>query len=147
MKTVIKLFVLTLAAGATAPLLAHHSFAEFNANEMITVEGVVTEFRLVNPHAMLSFDVTEEDGTVRQWRVEFDGRLNLGRAGWTPDTIKVGETVSIEGNPAVSGSPYMFFQHGWKGDGTELIRPFTAQFDNVEEIRRQRRAAQEANSP
>jgi hypothetical protein len=133
--------------GLASPLIAHHSFAEFDADSKITVEGTVTEFRLVNPHAMMSFDVAQPDGSVREWKVEFDGRLNLSRAGWVPDTIKVGETIAVTGNPAVSGSPYMFFLTAVKGDGTELIRPVLANVNSLEELRQQRRANRETGTP
>jgi hypothetical protein len=108
---------------------------------------VVTDFRLVNPHAMMSFDVKGDDGSVSEWRVEFDGRLNLSRAGWVPDTIKVGETIAVTGNPAVSGSPYMFFLSGVKGDGTELIRPVLANVNSLEELRQQRRQNRDSGTP
>jgi hypothetical protein len=147
MKKTITMLIVIAGMGLTSPLQAHHSFAEFNAESMITVEGTVTEFRLVNPPAMMSFDVTQPDGSVREWKVEFDGRLNLSRAGWVPDTIKVGEKISVTGNPAVSGSPYMFFLTAVKGDGTELIRPVLANVNSLEELRQQRRANRETGTP
>lgn len=126
---------------------AHHSFAEFDSDSQITVQGVVTEFRLANPHAMMSFDVMGESGEIEKWRVEFDGRLNLSRAGWVPDTIKAGETIAVTGNPAVSGSPYMFFLTAVKGDGTELVRPITANINSLEARRQQRRENLDKGNP
>lgn len=141
MKKTILVLGAAIAAGFIPVVWAHHSFAEFDPERIITLEGVVTEFRLVNPHAMMTFEVMEENGETQEWRVEFDGRLNLSRAGWVPDTIKPGETVSITGNPAVSGSPFMIFQSGMKGDGTALVRPMMRDIQAIEEQRRQRREA------
>jgi Family of unknown function (DUF6152) len=123
---------------------AHHSFAEFNEKETITVKGVVTEWRLVNPHAMMTFDATDANGVAVEWKVQFDGRTHIGRAGWTDDTIKPGETITVTGNPARSGSPYMFFISAIKGDGTELIRPFKLSIENAEEERRLRQQQRDA---
>src|SRR5919198_2433615 len=80
--------------------VAHHSFAPvYDANRMITITGVVTQFRFVNPHAIMLMDVTDESGKVRKWTVEFAGSLNLSEVGWTADSIKAKERVTVTGNP------------------------------------------------
>ena len=117
---------------------SHHSFAPvFDANRTITVAGTVTAFRLVNPHAMMSMDVTDEAGSVVKWTVEFAGRLNLTVGGWTDDTITVGERVSVTGNPTHTGSPRMAFTQLVRADGTEL-RAGNERFNAIEQERRQR---------
>ena len=66
---------LLLVAGAAN---SHHAFAPvYDGGRTVTVEGVVTEFRLVNPHATISMDVTDDAGNVVQWSVELSGKLNL----------------------------------------------------------------------
>ena len=128
-----------LGVAASAPLAAHHSFfAVFDGDKTVTVEGVVTEFRLVNPHAQLTLDVTDETGALRKWTVEFDGRLNLTTKGWTESTIAVGERVKITGNPERTGAPAMFFQKLVHADDSELLRPAVERFNAIEEERRQR---------
>ena len=87
-----------LVAGVAAGLMmsagtisAHHSFAaEFDDSRTISVQGVVTEFRLVNPHATMHMDVKDEEGKTVTWEVEFAGRLNLAKGGWTPTHDQAG---------------------------------------------------------
>src|SRR4029434_10790485 len=89
---------------------AHHSFsAVYDINRTVSVQGVVTEFRLVNPHALMLMDVTDESGKVSKWTIEFDGRLNLTEHGWNDHTIVVGERVTVTGNPTHVGAPRIFF--------------------------------------
>src|SRR5436853_7801422 len=84
---------------------AHHSFsAVYDDTRMLTVSGVVTQFRFVNPHAMMIMDVTDASGKVSKWTVEFAGSLNLSNVGWTAGSIKAGERVTVFGNPTHSGS-------------------------------------------
>ena len=61
---------------------AHHSFfAVFDGSQLVTITGTVTEFRMVNPHAMMSIETVDTSGNPQSWSVEFDGRLHLcGRA-------------------------------------------------------------------
>jgi hypothetical protein len=78
--------------------------------------------------------------------VGFDGRLNLTVGGWTPDTIKAGESVKVHGNPARSGDGRVWFLSLTRADGSELVRPFNARTKAIDEQRRQRaqqRAQQE----
>lgn len=131
--------VLLLVTGASLPAHAHHSFAEFDETRTIVVEGVVEEFRLVNPHAMMTVIATDADGRTTRWKVEFDGLTHLGRRGWTNDMFKVGERLALTGNPARSGSPFIFFNVAVREDGTELLRPHTQSLNAIEEERRQRR--------
>ena len=125
---------------------AHHAFAPvYDGGRTVTVAGVVTAFRLVNPHAQMSVDVTDDAGKVVTWNVEFDGRLNLTNGGWSDDTIAVGERLSVTGNPTHTGSSRMFFVSLQKADGTALLRPAIARIQGLEEQRRQRK--QPAASP
>ena len=114
---------------------AHHAFAPaYDGKRLITVEGIVTQFRFVNPHAMMFMDVTDKDGKVVKWVVEFDGNLNLSEKGWTADSIKAHERVTVTGNP----THRMFFTRLVRPDGTELLREDRQRLKGIEEERRQR---------
>ena len=127
-------------AQATAPVAsAHHSFvAVFDGSRTVDVEGVVREFRLVNPHAEMTLEVSNAEGSRQLRTVEFDGRLNLETGGWTPDIIKAGERVTVHGNPSRSGDGRIWFLSLKRADGTELVRPFNARINAVEQQRRLR---------
>ena len=119
---------------------AHHSTTPvYDGKRIVTKTGVVTSFRLVNPHAMLTLDVAAEDGKVVPWIVEFDGRLNLTRFGWHDDTLKPGDRITVTGNPTHSDSPRMFFIELERPDGTQLRRAMIdPTVDAIEEARRRR---------
>lgn len=137
------LAALLLATSAGLPASAHHSFAEFDAASTVVVEGVVEEFRLVNPHAMMTLIATDANGATTNWKVQFDGRLNLSRFGWTPETFRTGERLVLTGNPAKTGSPFMFFNSAVREDGTAMLRPQIELRNTVEEERRLRRLERE----
>lgn len=136
----VPLYVLPVLALTAADARPHHAFSPvYDEKRLITVAGVVTEFRFVNPHAMLFMDVADEAGKVVQWIVEFAGRLNLSEFAWTADSIKPGERVTVTGNPTHTGSQRMFFRRLVRADATELL-PGNAQRLNVIEEERRRRA-------
>src|SRR4051794_24652534 len=104
---------------------AHHSFAGvYDGAQLVTVSGVVTQFKFVNPHAVMYIDVTDTSGKVAKWTVEFDGRLALSEGGWTADTLKPKEHVTVTGNPVRADltTLRMFFRKLTKSDGTALVR-------------------------
>jgi len=116
------LLVLVLGFGVWAPLAAHHNPAshyDINA-DMVTVEGVITEFRLINPHARIYFDVTTEDGVVQPWFAEGNAAGVLKRKGWSNDMLKPGTVVRISGYPARDGSPALDWKLIELEDGTQL---------------------------
>src|SRR5215831_18380511 len=122
--------------------MSHHAFSPvYDSQHEITVTGVVTEFKFVNPHAMMSMDVTDSSGKVTKWTVEFAGRLNLSNVGWTSESIKSGDRVTVTGNPTWTGSDRMFFRKLLRADGTELL-PAAAQRTNALEEERRQRALQ-----
>ena len=124
------------------PAMSHHAFSPvYDSQHEITVTGVVTEFKFVNPHAMMSMDVTDSSGKVTKWTVEFAGRLNLSNVGWTSESIKSGDRVTVTGNPTWTGSDRMFFRKLLRADGTELL-PAAAQRTNAPEEERRQRALQ-----
>ena len=83
-------------------------------------------------------DVTDEAGKVVKWAVEFAGRLNLSEVGWTADSIKAGEKVTVTGNATHTGSRRMFFRRLVRPDGTELLPAGPQRLNAIEEERRAR---------
>jgi len=129
--------VLLLAIAATG--LSHHAFSPvYDDTRQISVTGVVTQFKFVNPHAMMFMDVTDGTGKITRWTVEFSGRLNLSNVGWTEQSIKSGERVTVTGNPTHTGSDRMFFRKLVRSDGSELLPAAPQRQDTLEEERRQR---------
>jgi hypothetical protein len=90
---------------ATGTAIAHHSFAaEFDANTPVTLKGAVTKIEWMNPHTYFYLDVTDPDGKVVNWGMEMGSPNGLMRQGWTRNTLKVGDLVSVEGSRAKDGS-------------------------------------------
>jgi hypothetical protein len=92
---------------AARPLLAHHSFAaEFDAAKPFTLTGTVTKVDWMNPHSYFYIDVIDEQTkAVTNWAMELGSPNGLMRAGWTRNTLKVGDEVTVEGSRAKNGSP------------------------------------------
>jgi len=90
---------------ATGSAMAHHSFAaEFDANRALTLKGVVTKIEWQNPHTYFYLDVTGGDGKVINWGMEMASPNGLMRQGWTRNTLKIGDSVTVEGSQAKDGT-------------------------------------------
>jgi len=106
---------------ASMPLAAHHNpAAHYIVDERVEIEGVVTEFRPVNPHSRIYFDVTNDQGETEAWMAEGDSIINLRRAGWTDDEFKPGDRIRILGRPSRSGRNLVEWTFITQPDGTEV---------------------------
>lgn len=102
-----KIAVLLAGAGllAAVPAFAHHSFAaEYDRNKPVNVTGTVTKVEWMNPHARFYVDVKDEAGKVTNWEFELGSPNGLMRQGWTRNSLKEGDVVSVEGSAAKDGS-------------------------------------------
>jgi len=95
-----------LLTGAAA-VFAHHSFAaEFDAAKPMKLTGLVTKVEWQNPHTFFYIDVTDTaTRKVTNWAIELGSPNGLMRQGWTRNTLKIGDIVSVEGSLARSGDP------------------------------------------
>ena len=133
------LCVVSILMLSAAPATSHHAFSPvYDEKRLITVVGVVTEFRFINPHALMLMNVTDETGRVAKWAVEFAGRLNLSEAGWTAESVKAGERITVTGNPTHTGSQRVFFRELVRADGSKLLPAGPQRLKAIEEERRQR---------
>lgn len=90
------------AALAATSSTAHHGYAAYS-NEVVTVTGVMTEFRFVNPHVQLYYDVENDAGVAETWSGTITAPNKLARGGWTKNTLKPGDEIQIRGEIARNG--------------------------------------------
>ena len=107
-------------AVAASPLSAHHSAAMFDDKKTVTVEGVVKEFQLTNPHSWLLVDVTDKSGKVVTWGFEAEGPSTLRRAGIKPSDLRPGTKLTITGNPMKDGRPAAIWVNAVRADGLKF---------------------------
>jgi hypothetical protein len=80
---------------------AHHATsAYYLVNQTAEITGIVKDYRLVNPHLRMEVDVTDETGETATWLFEGPVAGDLRRAGWTQDSLEMGETITVTFNPA-----------------------------------------------
>jgi Family of unknown function (DUF6152) len=127
-KTIKALGMLAALCGTMlcAPAGAHHSFAVFFDNDqgVVSVRGVVTEFKFTNPHGIIRLNVKGKDGSVQEWKAETNSPSILERRGWKKDSVKIGDEINVEGWRARDGSNYMRMRKVTHADGTPIGIPF-----------------------
>jgi hypothetical protein len=105
------------------PSFAHHSFAMFDAEKKVTLDGTVKEFQWTNPHTWILLTVSNAQGKAEQWAIEMGGPSGLARQGWVPKTLTPGMKVQAVIHPLRDGTPGGQFMAVTLPDGTLLGNP------------------------
>jgi hypothetical protein len=108
---------------AAVPLAAHHSFAaEFDGAKRLTLVGKVTKVEWMNPHAFFYLDVKDEKtGTTANWSFELNSPNYLIRSGWTKNSLKLDDVVTVVGSAAKDGSRLVNASTVTTADGKRLF--------------------------
>lgn len=118
--------VCTLGFGlfaAAAPVLAHHAVsAEFDRSKPITFTGTVKKVDWMNPHIYTHIESKDANGKAVVYEVEGGAPNSLFRSGWRPDSLKIGETVTVSGSRAKNENSYRVGTATiTKADGTRVF--------------------------
>jgi len=89
----------------SVPLFAHHGAASFDSGKMVTVNGSVTEYVWSNPHVLVKVDAKNDSGNVVHWVLEAWNPVTQASRGWSKNTFKAGDDVSMEIAPAKNNQP------------------------------------------
>jgi L-ascorbate metabolism protein UlaG (beta-lactamase superfamily) len=105
----------------SAPAVAHHSTANFDSGRTTTVSGVVTYVSFTNPHSFIDMNVTAAEG-VKPYKVFATSKVALLRNGWRPDSVKPGDTITIEGRPDRTDPTQLYLLRITFADGSKWSR-------------------------
>jgi hypothetical protein len=106
-----------------SPAFAHHSFAMFDADSKMTLEGIVKEFQWTNPHAWIMLTVANTEGKPEPWAIELNGPSGLVRQGWKPKTLTPGMPITLTIHPLKDGTHGGQFLAVKLPDGTMIGNP------------------------
>jgi hypothetical protein len=101
-----------MATGSAAS--AHHSFAVFDTQHPLELQGTVQEFKFTSPHAFIVLEVKGDDGTTTIWNLEGASPSFLVRDGWSSQSLKSGDQIKLSIDPLRSGAP----GGAWNGQRT-----------------------------
>jgi hypothetical protein len=105
---------------SSAPAFAHHGNSAYDMSKTIPMKATVTKFEYSNPHTQIYYDVTDDKGEVEHWIAETTNPAMLNRVGWTRDSLKPGDQVTLFVNPNKVGAKVTFLQKVVFSDGKEL---------------------------
>ena len=100
-------FLAMVLAAFSVVVFAHHGYADrYDEENPITLDAVVVEMQLINPHSLIVFNVRDEGGKIVRWSGHLGSGTNLRRnESWTKDTLKPGDRITILGAPTINGAP------------------------------------------
>jgi hypothetical protein len=108
------------ALALSAPAFGHHSFAMFDSDKTVELEGTVKEFQWTNPHSWLQVLVTDGAGQEIEWSLELGSPGSLARNGWRPRSVVPGDKIVFSMHPLKDGSAGGQFLTATLPDGTVL---------------------------
>ena len=115
------------ALALTATVSAHHSFAAFDMSKEQTITGVVSRFDWTNPHTFIWVDVVNDKGVTETWAIEGMSPNYLGRRGWSKNSVKPGEKITVSIRPLKEGKSGGMFIRAQIGD--RVLNPTGAPTD------------------
>jgi hypothetical protein len=123
MKTTLAMLVaVTLAAAASVPLAAHHSFAaEFDAKQPVLFKGTVTKMEWINLHVWIHMNVMQPNGKTESWMVEGGAPTVLFRRGFSKTSLQAGTQIVVDGYRAKDGTNKMNAREITFADGRRLF--------------------------
>jgi hypothetical protein len=96
--------IVFLLLGLPGSLFGHHSNAAYDRDHQSEPKGTVVEFKWTNPHIQIIFEVKGSGGAVQRWIGEGPSPSQMTENGWTKETLKPGDRISVVGNMPRSGS-------------------------------------------
>lgn len=102
--------------------LAHHSVSNFDFDKSVTVSGNVGYFSFTNPHSFIDIQVKDEKGATTIWKVFATSKVVLQRYGWSPSSVKVGDTITVTGHPDKTKPQEMYLTKIKFANGKEWLR-------------------------
>ena len=111
--SLLRWFVLVVGLSLmSGPVFAHHGFAgRYDEANPITITGTVVELQFINPHSQIIFETKGPNGDTQRWHAELAAASNMHREGWTKDTLKPGDKITILGPAAKNGTFDMNLSH------------------------------------
>ena len=103
-----RLNIFLMAVGCLAvsvPLLAHHGAAGYDMDKELVMKGTVTEWLWANPHCFLKYDSKDDAGNLSHWAVEVSNPTDMTKRGWSRQSLKPGDEVTVTVRPAKNGAP------------------------------------------
>lgn len=107
MRRMIAACLVLFALGSAVPAQSHHSIANFDLTNKVTLKGKVTFFRLTSPHSHIDMEVIE-DGKPRSYKFFTVGKTVMTRTGWASDDIRTGDQITVTGNPDRTDPTYLY---------------------------------------
>ena len=113
-------FMVASVLFVSAPLFAHHGRVGYDNKKVLTLKAKVTEFDWTNPHVQILFDAPDEKGVMQHWDVEGTNPFGASRAGWTKNSFKPGDQITITFHPAANGLGVGLFMGAVTASGQKL---------------------------
>lgn len=119
-KSLVMIALGVAVAMACLPGFAHHGSAAYETNTSLTFKGTVTDFRFINPHCQIYFDIKNEKGEVEHWQGELTAPNKLARAGWTKHSLNPGDQVTVSGFAGKEGAHSLWIRKLLGPDGQPM---------------------------
>lgn len=104
-KNLLTFAILGCVLAVSVPLFAHHGNSSLDTGKKVTINGTVTQWLWANPHCWLKVDVKDDSGNVVNWVVETNNAADMMEKGWSKQSFKVGDQVTVTLEPVKNGKP------------------------------------------